>query len=88
METYRLPPKALPRSPGHYQEWVSACQGGTPAGSNFPDHAGLVTEVILLGNIAVRRQKKLQWDAPNLRFKNDRGANDLLHRKYREGWSL
>jgi predicted dehydrogenase len=88
METYRRPPKTLPRSPGHYQEWVAACRGGPPAGANFPDHAGLLTEVCLLGNIAVRRQKKLLWDGAAGRFTNDNAANRLLNRKYRAGWSL
>jgi predicted dehydrogenase len=88
MDTYKLPPKTLPRSPGHYQEWINACRGGAPAGSNFVDHAALVTEVVLLGNIAVRRQKKLRWDGANLRFTNDETANKMLHRQYREGWSL
>jgi hypothetical protein len=88
MESYKLPPKRLPRSPGHYQEWINACRGGPPAGSNFVDHAGLVTEVVLLGNIAVRRQKKLKWDGAKLRFTNDEAANKLLHRQYRSGWSL
>ena len=88
METYRRPPKTLPRSPGHYQEWVAACRGGPPAGSNFPDHAGLVTEVCLLGNIAVRAQKKLLWDGAKMEFTNDKGANQLLHREYRQGWTL
>jgi predicted dehydrogenase len=88
MDEYKRPPKTLLRSPGHYEEWVRACRGGSPAGSNFVDHSGLVTEVVLLGNIAVRRQKKLQWDGPNLRFTNDQAANQLLHRKYRAGWSL
>jgi predicted dehydrogenase len=88
MENYRLPPKKLPRSPGHYQEWIDACRGGSPAGSNFVDHAALVTEVVLLGNIAVRSQKKLQWDGANLRFKNDTAANQSLQRQYRQGWTL
>ncbi len=88
MDTYKLPPKTLPRSPGHYQEWVSACRGGPAPGSNFVDHAALVTEVCLLGNIAVRRQKKLKWDGVNFRFTNDQAANELLHRPYRSGWTL
>jgi hypothetical protein len=88
MDDYKLPPKTLPRSPGHYQEWVRACLGGPAAGSNFVDHAALVTEVCLLGNIAVRSQKKLRWDGPNLRFTNDQQANQLLHRPYRQGWTL
>jgi predicted dehydrogenase len=80
MDTYRKPPKTLPRSPGHYHEWVAACRGGPPAGANFLDHAGLLTETCLLGNVAVRAQKKLAWDGPNLRITNDRAANQLLHR--------
>ncbi|MCL5096191.1 MAG: Gfo/Idh/MocA family oxidoreductase [Candidatus Omnitrophica bacterium] len=88
MEHYRKPPKTLPRSPGHYKEFVDACRGGPPAGSNFVDHAGLLSEVCLLGNVAVRAQKKLQWDGPNLRITNDEAANRLLQREYRQGWSL
>jgi predicted dehydrogenase len=88
MEGYKRPPKTLPRSPGHYHEFVAACRGGPPAGSNFVDHAGLLTEVCLLGNVAVRAQKKLTWDGPNLRITNDEAANKLLHREYRAGWTL
>jgi len=88
MERYKLPAPTLPRSTGHYQEWIDACRGGAPAGSNFVDHAALVTEVVLLGNIAARLQKKLKWDGANLRFTNSEPANQMLHRKYREGWRL
>jgi predicted dehydrogenase len=88
MENYRRPPKTLPRSPGHYHEWVAACRGGPPAGSNFADHAGLLTELCLLGNVAVRARKKLDWDGPNFRITNDAAANKLLHREYRNGWTL
>jgi predicted dehydrogenase len=88
MEAYRRPPKTLPRSPGHYHEWVSACRGGTPAGSNFVDHAGLLTELCLLGNVALRAGRKLEWDGPGLRVTNDAAADRLLHREYRKGWTL
>jgi hypothetical protein len=88
MEAYKRPPKTLPRSPGHLQEWINACRGGAPAGSNFLDHSGLLTEVCLLGNVAVRAQKKLYWDGPNLKITNDQAANQFLHRQYRAGWSL
>jgi predicted dehydrogenase len=43
MKEYKKPPKTLPRSPGHHREWIDACKGGKPAGSNFPDHAGPLT---------------------------------------------
>ncbi|MBI4663848.1 MAG: Gfo/Idh/MocA family oxidoreductase [Verrucomicrobia bacterium] len=88
METYQRPPQTLPRSPGHYHEFVAACRGGPRAGSNFVDHAGLLTEVCLLGNVSVRAQKKLAWDGANLRITNDEKANKLLHREYRQGWEI
>ena len=88
METYKKPPKTLPRSPGQMQEWVAAIRGGPPAGSSFTDHSGLVTEVCLLGNIAVRAQKKLLWDGAKMEFTNDKAANQWLRREYRQGWTL
>lgn len=88
MKSYGRPPKVLSRSVGHDNEWVDACRGGSPAGSDFVNHAGLLTETPLLGNIAMRLGKKLLWDGPNMRFTNDEEANRYLHRKYREGWTL
>jgi predicted dehydrogenase len=92
---YGKPPQKLERSPGHYIEWVNACKGGPPAGSNFPDHAGLLAQVVLLGNIALRpalKEKllktKLLWDGEAFQFTNLPEANQYLHREYREGWSL
>lgn len=87
-KAYGEPPKVLPRSRGQYQEWIDACRGGAPAGSDFVSHSGLLTETPLLGNIAMRTGKKLQWDGPNLRITNDEGANQYLHRTYRQGWTL
>lgn len=91
---YQEPPKTIPRSPGHYVEWIQACKGGKPAGSNF-DWAGPLTEVVLLGNIALRVQLreeltrcKLLWDPEKFEFKNLPEANKFLKREYRQGWSL
>lgn len=88
------PAKTLPRSPGHYQEWIDACKGGAPGGSNF-DWAGPLTEVVLLGNVALRlglrdkmQKHKLLWDGPNLRVTNVPEANEFLRRAYRSGWAL
>jgi predicted dehydrogenase len=87
-------PKTLPRSIGHYKEWIEACKGGKPGGSNF-DWAGPLAETVLLGNIALRTQmrqeltrKKLLWDAASLKFTNSDEANQFVRREYREGWSL
>jgi predicted dehydrogenase len=88
MKAYGKPPKTLPRSPGHYKEFVDACRGGPVPGSNFVDHSAVLTETILLGNVALRAGKKLVWDGPNLKITNDAAANKLLHRDYRIGWGL
>jgi predicted dehydrogenase len=82
------PPPTLDRSPGQYQEWVDACKGGKPAGSNFVDHAGPLAAVVLMGNIAIRTRQKLLWDAEKLRFTNSEEANALLNPPYRDGWTL
>ncbi len=88
MEEYKRPPKTLPRSIGHYEEWIKACKEGTPTESNF-DFAGPLTEALLLGTISVRLGgERLEWDSANMRVKNSAKANDLLHYEYRKGWSL
>jgi len=79
------PPKMIARSPGHFQEWFQACKGGEPAGANF-DMAGLVTQVVLLGNIAIRTGKQLLWDGSKIT--NVPEANAFLTREYRAGWSV
>ncbi len=87
MADYKQPPRTLPRSVGHRQEWLQACRGGEKAGSNF-DFAGPLTETVLLGNIALRTDQKLHWDAEQFQFTNAQDANKLLHHDYREGWTL
>ena len=91
---YGKPPKVLPRSPGHHREWINACKGGEPAGSNF-DVAGPLTEVVLLGNVALRMGQqlyekglKLYYDGPNMKVTNLPEANKYIHNEYREGWTL
>ncbi len=81
------PAKTLPRTKDHYMEWVNACKGGAPANCNF-EFAAPLTEIALLGVIAQRTGKYLQWDAEAMRFPNDAAATELLKPQYRTGWSL
>lgn len=90
MREYRLPPKTIPRSNGHFKEWIEACKGGEPAKANF-DYAGPLTEAVLLGNLAVRFQEqnvRLEWDPENMRVNNVPKADALITPEYRPGWSL
>ena len=91
---FEPPPRTIPRSIGHYKEWIEACKGGEPAGSNF-DISGPLTEAVLLGNIALRTEVReqltkqvLQWDPEKLEFTNLPEANRFIRREYREGWVL
>jgi predicted dehydrogenase len=98
MQEYKRPPKTLPRSIGHYKEWIEACKNGGPTGSNF-DFASLVTETVLLGNVAIRTgqkrpwgqaltREKFIWDGPNMKITNVPEANVYIHKQYRQGWML
>ncbi len=87
MKAYKQPPKTIPRSNGHHKDWINACKGGKPASSNF-DYAGPLTEMVLLGNLAIRTGKKLNWDGQNMRSANVPEANQYVHTQYREGWAL
>ena len=87
MKAYTKPAPTIPRSIGHRQEWVAACKGEGSAKSNF-EFAGPMTETTLLGNIAIRTGKKLNWDSENMKITNLPEANEFLHRDYRQGWNL
>ncbi len=87
MKDYQFPPEVLPRSPGHYAEWIRAAKGGAPASSNF-NVAGPFAEWVTLGAVAIHCQNNLDWDSENMRVTNNEDANKLLSPTFREGWTL
>ena len=90
MKEIGKPPKMLERSPGNYVEWVSAAKGEKPLDyckANF-GYSGPMTECMLLGNIAMRMGRKLDWDGPNLRVTNVEEANKFVNKEYRDGWKF
>lgn len=93
-EGYKGPAESLPRNgkgdQGMKQEWVEAIKAGKPehAMSNF-GYGAMLTETILLGNVAIRAAgKRLEWDGPNMKFPNAPEAEKFLHTEYRKGWTL
>jgi hypothetical protein len=90
---YKGPEKSLPRNgkgdDGMKAEWVEAIRQNKPtiAMSNF-DYAAMLTETILLGNVAMRVGKKIEWDGPKLKVTNCPEAEQFIKLKYREGWKL
>jgi hypothetical protein len=92
-EAARKVPETLPRNGGGdggmKKEWVNAIRSNDPgiAMSNF-NYAGMLTEVILLGNVAIRAGKKIDWDGPHLKATNCPEAAQFVKREYRKGWEM
>jgi predicted dehydrogenase len=90
---YKKPEKTLPRNgngdDGMKAEWVEAIKENKPsiAMSNF-NYAAMLTETILLGNVAMRVGKKIEWDGPKMKVTNCAEAEQYIKPKYREGWKL
>jgi len=84
---FEPPPRTIPRSIGHANEWVVACKTGRPTTCSF-DYSGPLTETVLLGNVAYRVGQKLQWDPEHLKAANCPEADPFIHGTYREGWTL
>ena len=83
------PSETLPRSPGHFKEWVEAIKAGDPtkAMSNF-DYAGRLTETVLLGVVALKAGTAIEWDPVGMKAKNVPSADQYIRRDYRKGFSI
>jgi predicted dehydrogenase len=87
---YKAPEPTIPRSIGHYAEWVKACREGNPKATtcNF-GYSGPLTEAVLLGVVSHRLgNKKLEWDAAAFKCTNAPEAGKILKREYRKGWEI
>jgi predicted dehydrogenase len=86
-----IPRNAFKGSPDQRQhaEWLQACKDGKHSVpySNF-DIAAYLTEIILLGCVALRVGKKLEWDGPGMRATNAPEAAQFVKREYRKGWAI
>lgn len=81
------PSQTIPDSIGHHNEWIKACKTGDPTTCNF-DYTGALTEAGLLGNVAYRVGKRIEWDSKNLRAKNCPEAEQFIQHHYRKGWKI
>lgn len=67
--------------------WINAFKTGTQSPGSFL-YAGPVTETILLGAVALRARKRVEYDSENMKITNIPEANQYLVREYRKGWEL
>jgi hypothetical protein len=83
-----VPPKPfIADSIGHHKEWIAACKTGGPTTCNF-DYSGALAETVLLGNVAYRAGKRLEWDAAKLCARNCPAADQFVQHHYRKGWKI
>src|SRR3954470_15423266 len=84
---YEPPPPTLPRPKEHHLEWINACKGGPPTQSNFA-YASKLTEGLLVGLLAVRVGKKIEWDEKQMRAVGCPEADEFIRPKFRPGWEV
>jgi hypothetical protein len=72
---------------GHHREWLSAIKSRSQCSCNFA-YGHRLSSVGHLGNIALRCDEKLKWDAVTERIINHPEANSLVSKEYRKPWEL
>ncbi len=95
----RLLPKALHDSVGkppethariatsHEMNWVDAIRGTQKTSTPF-EYSAKLTEIMLLGVVALNAGRKIEYDGANMRVTNVPDSDALLKRTYRAGWEL
>lgn len=93
-EAVKASPQTIERNPfdgdadrRQHLEWIAACKGNGKCYSDF-DIAAYLTEIILLGCVALQVGRRLEWDGPNMRAKNAPEADQYIKRTYRKGWEI
>ena len=83
-----LPAQKYPRTQGVYAEWIAAAKAGSQPGSNFANYAGPFTELVLLGNLAVRSQRPIELNPDTGEILTQGIPEDWIKPTYRAGWTL
>ncbi len=84
---YSEPPQIPSDFSQHHKEWIQCVKSGKHAASDF-SYSGPLTEAALLGNVAYRAGKRIEWDSKNLRARNCAEAERFIHHHYRKGWKI
>jgi hypothetical protein len=82
------PAQKYPRSPGLYVEWINAIKGGPAPNSNFAGHSGPLTEMVLLGVLAVRKGGIIEVNPSTGELIGNPVPTEWVRPTYRSGWSL
>ena len=77
----------IPRLGNFQKQWIDAAKGSLKTSCDF-DYAGKMIEMMLLGLVAYRVGKKISYDGAAGKVSDSPEANELLARKYRQGWTI
>jgi hypothetical protein len=83
----RVKEALLPPLGGFQEQWINACKGDLKTSCDF-GYASNMIEMMLLGLVAFRAGKKIQYDGAAGQVTDCAEANQYLSRNYREGWTL
>lgn len=78
-------PVTLPRTRDHMREWLAACKGEGRTFQGF-DSSATVAEVAMVGMVAMRLGKTVEWDSENLKVKGIAEAEPLVQLEHRKKW--
>ena len=86
---FKRPAASIPNSIGHYREWIKAIYDNKPENCLCQfDYSGPMSIAVLLGTVAFRTGKTLEWDAQKMSVSNAPEALPYLTREYRKGWEI
>jgi len=84
---YKGPEPILPEPVEHHREWLLACKRGGKPSCHF-EYGALLTEIVLLGNVAYRTGKKLKWLPAEAKALGCPEAQPYIKESRRPGWEL
>ncbi len=86
--SFKPPKPTIPRSNGHFRDWIDAIKGGPAASANF-EYGARLTELTLLGVLSLRLGgKKLDWDYDGMKVKGMPEADKFIREQVRKGWEM
>jgi len=81
-----LPKPWIPRVKGQFHDWIDGIRNGTQPSSSFCQDATALTEMVLLGNLALQTGETIYWDSEKLKAKGLPKADRFIKPPFREAW--
>lgn len=84
---FKRPDPTIPDSPGHIREFLDSIKSRKLTTCDL-EYAHRLNKGGLLGNIALRTGRRIQWDNEAEKIVGDKAAQSMVTRRYRKPWKL